>query len=264
MFFSSFKPYVDEEKLDKQNVIIRTRKPVIVTMSTIPARLTNAFKIIKHFLEHVRGVDKFILNIPYTYKRWPDMRVDVQHSITDPRFILNRCEDYGPMTKFYPTLDIIPNDAILIIRDDMCYKLDAFKDIAERQDMYTDRAFSFFVYDYRPTNSEHNFVAVPQGADLISTTTNNMRGFHRWFDNFTQKHSLKNYKDSPCFYVDDQVIAWYFNDSGIPMEQYERKHRNIYIKDCEVSDTSQNLNNQKGKAERSEVMEKCYWQMNNY
>ena len=50
---------------------------------------------------------------------------------------------------------------------------------------------------------------------------------------------------------------------GIRMEQYERKHRNIYIKGCEVSDTSQNLNNQRGETERGNVMSGCYFQFNN-
>jgi len=257
-----FSSYVKEENLDSNNIDIRTSLPVIITMSTIPARLQNSFKIIKHFLEHVRGIDMFILNIPYSYKRWPHLKVDVKHNITDPRFILNRCEDVGPMTKFLPSLNIIPNNQnnILIVCDDMCYKLDAFKDIAERVNIYRDRAFSFYVYDYKVGDGPN--IRVPQGADLICTTTNNMRNFPNWFENFIQRNGIKNYKeDSGCFFVDDQVIGWYFSDMRIPMEQYERKHRNIYIKDCDISDTRQNLNNQKGDNERNKVMEKCYNQM---
>ena len=260
--FSSFTPYVNNDKLDKSNIVIRTRVPVIITMSTIPARLPNTFKIIKHFLEHVQGIDKFILNIPYRYLRWPDLNVNVKHSITDPRFILNRCDDMGPLTKFLPTLNLVPDNAIIIIRDDMCYKLDAFKDIAERQDAYRDRAFSFFVYDYKPTNSFGQSISVPQGADLISMTTGLVKNFPVWFQHFLDRYNIKNYKDSSCFFVDDLVIGNYFNDMRIPMEQYERKHRNIYIKDCEVSDTSQNLNKQKGKNERNTVMSGCYFQLN--
>jgi hypothetical protein len=259
-------PYVDESKLDSRKIIIRTRRPVIITMTTIPARLTNALKIIKHFLKHVQGVEKFILNVPYKYKRWPSFSVDVKHSIKDPRFVINRCEDVGPMTKFLPTLDIVQDNAILIICDDMCYKLDAFKDLAERQEMYPDRAFSFYVYDYKPESSSSSSsgtnLKVPQGADLISVMTNNMRGFPGWFDNFVRRNKITDYKrDSDCFFVDDQVIAWYFHDSGIRMEQYERKHRNIYIKDCEMSDKTQNLNQQGGVSERTKVMERCFIQM---
>lgn len=259
-----FKPYVDESKLDPEKVVIRTRNsPVIVTLTTIPARMSNVFRIIKHFLEQVQGVDKVILNVPYRYKRWPHLRVDLKHSITDPRFVINRCEDVGPMTKFLPTLDIVPDNAILIICDDMCYKLDAFKDIAERAEVYPDRAFSFYVYEYRPEGEDGPMVRVPQGADLIATRTNNLRRFPEWFQQFTERNRISDYKkDSDCFFVDDQVIAWYFHDMRIPMEQYERRHRNIYIKDCEVSDTKQNLNKQKGAAERSNVMGNCYNQMN--
>lgn len=264
MFRSLFKPYVDETRLDPQKVVIRTQMPVIVTLTTIPARMSNVFKIIKHFLANVQGVDRVILNIPYKYKRWPLLRVNVNHSITDPRFVINRCEDVGPMTKFLPALNIVPDNAILIICDDMCYKLDAFKDIAERAEIYPNRAFSFYVYDYKPEtiSTDNPTIQVPQGADLIATTTNNMRRFPEWFQQFMDRNQITDYKrDSDCFFVDDEVIAWYFHDMRIPMDQYERKHRNIYIKDCEISDTRQNLNNQKGKAERGKVMEGCYRQM---
>jgi len=50
------KPYVDESKLDPQKVVIRTRLPVIVTLTTIPARMSNVFRIIKHFLEKVQDL----------------------------------------------------------------------------------------------------------------------------------------------------------------------------------------------------------------
>jgi len=256
--FAPFKSYVNYDKLDKTDINIRTNLPVVITMSTIPARLPNALKIIKHFLKQVKGVDMFVLNIPWKYKRWPNLKVDVVHSITDPRFVLNRCDDIGPLTKFLPTLDIVPNNAIIIIRDDMCYKLDAFKDIAERQDRYRDRAFSFYVYEYKPENSFGKSINVPQGADLISMTTSLVRHFPNWFQKFIDKYKLHDYNNSPCFFVDDLVMGFYFSDHNIPMEQYERKHRNIYIKECEVSDTSQNLNKQKGKNERKNVMSRCY------
>lgn len=189
---SVLKPYVDESKLDTQTIYINTTLPVIITMSTIPARLPNAFKIIKHFLKHVKGIDKFVLNIPWKYKRWPHLSVDVIHHIDDPRFILNRCDDLGPLTKFLPTLDIIPTDSILIVRDDMCYKLDAFKDIAERQDRYRDRAFSFYVYEYKPQKSFGPSIHVPQGADLISMTSDLVKHFPIWFQQFIDRHNLQN------------------------------------------------------------------------
>lgn len=242
---------LDETKLDHEKINIQTVYPVYITMSTIPSRMKNTFKIIKHFLQHTTGIEKLILNVPYKYNRFPYLTIDCNHDIDDPRFILNRTEDQGPLTKILPSLDIIPNNSIVIICDDMCYKLKAFKDIAEIQDREKHRAFSFYVYPY-------GNVRVPQGADLISSYSNNLRNFKDWFNSFKQKLNIKDYFSSPCFFVDDQVIGWYFQNMGIPMLQVERKHRMIYIKDCDKGVSSHNLNNQKGKNSRDNTMKGCY------
>lgn len=251
---------IDETKLDREKIEIYTYKPIYITMSTIPSRMKNTFKIIENFLQNVSGNYKIILNIPYKYNRFPNFSIDCNHEIRDSRFILNRTEDYGPITKILPSLEIIPKGSIVIICDDMCYKLNAFKDIAELQDRDRTRAYSFYVYPFGVDGKTP--VNVPQGADLISVQSENLSSFPEWYNSFKEKIGVKSYFDSPCFFVDDQVIGWYFQDQGIPMTQVERKHRNIYIKDCDLSNKSYNLNMQKGKNSRKNTMEGCYKQLN--
>ena len=229
-------------------------------MSTIPSRYDNTIRIIKNFLENVTGVEKVILNVPMRYKRWPNYVPNyTRHGITDPRFMVNVVpEDMGPVTKFLPALDIVPDDAILIVRDDMCYKLDAFKDIAELQDRHRYEAFSFYVYKYSGNNGMTD-VLVPQGADLISMRADTAKPFKKWFQGITERDAqLKHFFDSPCFFVDDQVIGWYFQYMGIPMRQVEKKHRNIYIKNCDRAPEHDNLNRQTGKNSRENTMQGCY------
>lgn len=249
---------LDESKLDRRKIEINTTLPVYITMSTIPSRMKNTFRIIKNFMENVSGFEKLILNVPDKYNRWPHMKnLDLNHGIRDPRFVLNKTRDYGPLTKFLPTLDIIPPESILIVCDDMCYKLDAFRDIAEMQDRRLSESFSFYVYPYNP-HSPQPHVFVPQGADLISMYTRNALGFREFFDELNKRTGIKSYFDTPCFFVDDQVIGWYFQYKHIPMVQVERKHRNIYIKNCDNPKESDNLNSQKGKNSRENTMEGCY------
>jgi hypothetical protein len=244
---------LDESKLDQQYIQIDTSLPVYITMSTIPSRLQNTFRIIKHFLNHVQGIEKIILNIPWSYRRWPNFKIDVSnHGIDDQRFLLNRTNDYGPLTKFLPSLSIIPDNSITIICDDMCYNLLAFKDIAEKQDTFRSKAFSFYTYLYNDT------VIIPQGADLISTYTRNVDNFLEWYNNLLKKLDIKNYFDTPCFFVDDQVIGWYFQYMGISLEQVERKHRNIYIQNCDFSPKKDNLNQQTGSNSRDNTMKGCF------
>ena len=257
--FNLFKT-LDETKLDTDYVEIRTSLPVYITMSTIPSRMKNTFKIIQHFLDHVSGFEKIILNIPYKYNRFPNMSIDCNHDIKDSRFILNRTKDYGPLTKLLPSISLIPKNSITIVCDDMCYKLDSFKDIAELQDGNRSNAFSFYVYPFSEKNSIP--VQVPQGADLISTYSGNLSNFEEWYSDLKSKLNIKSYFESPCFFVDDQVIGWFFQWNGIMMLQVDRKHRNIYIKHCDKTSTVHNLNNQKGKHSRDNTMKGCYRDLN--
>lgn len=255
---------MDESKLDTRDVLINTHLPVYITMSTIPSRLKNTFRIIKNFMEHVSGFEKLILNVPYKYNRWPDMNnIDVSHDIVDGRFILNRCPDYGPVTKFLPVLEegLIPPEAIFIVCDDMCYQLDAFRDIALVQDRRLSESFSYYVYEYSP-ETDQTKVEVPQGADLISMYARNAYHFPEWFLELKRQLGVKDYFETPCFFVDDQVIGWYFKSMNIPMKQVERRHRNIYIKNCDKGNSSDNLNNQKGRNSRENTMTGCYRDLN--
>lgn len=260
--FSFFKlnGSMDESKLDRRDIEINTHLPVYITMSTIPSRLKNTLKIIKNFMEHVSGFEKLILNVPYRYNRWPEIKnIDVSHDIYDDRFILNRTKDYGPITKFLPVLEdrLVPEEAILIVCDDMCYQLDAFRDIALVQDRRISESFSYYVYEYSPDGNPIK-VPVPQGADLISMYARNVYDFPYWFEHLKVSLGINSYFDTPCFFVDDQVIGWYFKDRNIPMRQVERRHRNIYIKNCDKANPSDNLNNQKGKNSRENTMAGCY------
>jgi hypothetical protein len=249
---------INEKNLDKTDVVINTRLPVYITMSTIPSRFQNTIAIIRNFLQHVSGFEKIILNVPKKYKRWPNYKPNYNHSIRDPRFYLNVIEeDQGPVTKFLPALDLVPDESILIVRDDMCYKLTSFKDIAEIQDRRLFEAFSFYVYNYNGRSGDYP-VGVPQGADLISMYSRNAKPFRSWFSSIKDKLQLKSYFETPCFFVDDQVIGWYFQYYGIPMRQVEPTHRNIYIQDCDNAPEIDNLNRQKGKNSRENTMEGCY------
>ena len=235
--------------LDPKYYTINTNKDVYITMSTIPSRLQNTLKVIKHLCEHLKGFKKIILNVPYKYKRFPNYIVNTNHNIKDNRFMLNRCEDNGPITKILPSLQIIPDNSITIICDDMCYNLEAFKDIAEMQDNNLQNAYSYYVYNY-------NGIGVPQGADLISFYTEKMEHFIDWFNEFSGKRG--DYFQNPCFFVDDQIIGYYFQYIGVSMEQVDRKHRMIYLKNCVTGPEKDNLNRQIGKHHRDNVMEGCF------
>lgn len=256
MFFS----YLNEANLDAEDITIQTSLPVYITLSTIPSRAENTFKIIRHMLKKVHGFEKIILNLPHKYNRFPNAKIDLSRYddlLHDKRFVLNRTNDYGPLTKFMPTLSLVPDESILIVCDDMCYKLKAFKDIAELQDTHRNQSFTYYKYLYETSATP---VWVPQGADLISFYTKSIQHFPKWFDEFLE-HLKVSYYESPCFYVDDQVIGYFLQYYGIPLVQVDPDHRMIYIKHCDVSPSIHNLNRQTGKLSRDTTMQQCNQQL---
>jgi len=252
--------YLDEAKLDTHDVRIQTHLPVYISMSTIPSRLNNTIKIIKNTLKHLSGIEQLILNVPYQYYRFPEFKVDenyIRNEITDNRFYLNRTRDYGPLSKLLPTLSLIPDNSILIICDDMCYKLSSFKDIAEKQAQYLNRSFTYFYYPYSQNNYNHT-INVPQGADMISFYTRNIQSFPEWFSGYLKTLGIDRYFDNPCFFVDDQVIGFFLQYMSIPIQQVDPGHRMIYIKHCDNAPKKDNLNKQIGKNSRENTMKYCY------
>jgi len=252
--------WLNIDKLDKTEVRIQTNLPVYISMSTIPARLNNTIELINHTLKYVKGLTKLILNLPYSYRRFPEFKINerrIREKIKDTKFYLNRCQDYGPLTKFLPSLAILPNNSILIVCDDMCYSMTAYKDIAERQDSQINKSFTYFYYPYSQPSIER-IVNVPQGADMISFYTNNLREFPEFFTSFLKKMKIEEYYKNSCFFVDDLIIGFYLQYIGIPIQQVDPTHRMIYIKNCENAPKKYNLNAQKGQRSRENTMKMCY------
>jgi hypothetical protein len=231
--------------MDKRKIIIRTIYPVYISLTTIPSRLQNTIKIIKNLLNYVKGFEKIILNIPWSYRRWPNEKIFIDLSDLEKnnsRLVVNRTQDLGPITKLIPTLNLTPSECIIIICDDECYHHEAFKIAAERQDKEHQSTFTFWKYNYRG-------IEVPQGVDLISFWKPNLFGLNEYYNKCTQKNA--------CFYVDDLVIGNFLKEKGIKIEQLNRKWKWPYIPNC-LSNKNEGLFEIKGEYSRDNSMKKCF------
>ena len=108
---------------------------IYVSLTTIPERLMNPwfYNNLKHLM-NLNGDYKVVLNVPYYLKRNNEEYIipDNVKELEKDNLIINRLEDYGPLTKLYGTLlnDNIPdNSAILICDDDLVYNKDFIKTI---------------------------------------------------------------------------------------------------------------------------------------
>ena len=229
---------------------INTTRPVILSFTTIPERIENTIKIVKDILNNVDGFDYLVVNVPKNYKTpfWnvSDKQLEELNTIRDRRLIINRTNDYGPLTKLMGTLDYFPiKDAIVIIFDDNFYHHEAFKIIAEKQDEDTSSSFTYYKYNY------NNKIDVAQGVDMISFWMLNLQNFKKVHQRI--KHNKY------CFYVDDLVISHYLKEQGIPIKQLERKWKWAW-KDGEAAPPKGGfeLFKKKGLYNRDHSMKRCH------
>lgn len=225
--------------MDNTRICINTVFPVYISMTTIPSRLKKTTKIIENMLQCIQGAT-IILNVCEKYKEVQKVPIDLQRlkAIQHKRFILNITEDIGPITKIVPSLDITPEECIIIICDDEMYHHEAFKMIAEKQDKLHHKTFTFWKYNYQG-------IEVPQGVDLVSFWKPNLNQFkHFWNSSSSNKH---------CFFVDDLVIGLYLHNRGVEIEMLHRPWKFPFI----PSKEKESLFSKKGEYSRENAMKKC-------
>lgn len=218
--------------------------PIWLSLTTIPERMDNAYDVIKKLLSDDKSLDKIVLNVPWKYKRFgitPDC--GKLESIRDNRFILNRTNDYGPLTKILPTLDLIPRESILVVCDDTEYNRGVFQIAARAQENNKSKSFTYWKYSYRGTD-------IPQGVDVITFWTPNLDDF----PNYASRALGNEY----CFYVDDMVIGNYLKFRGVSVEQLYRHWKWPWIPSRDIS----SLFSKKGRYNRNDSNRICWNYLN--
>lgn len=97
---------------------------VIVSLTTSPKRIDKIKPLIDIIMNQTLVPDKIVLNLPYVFKR-----DNSKYSIPDfiknnPKILINRCEDIGPITKIIPTIKLYmdkPENIIISVDDDTQY-----------------------------------------------------------------------------------------------------------------------------------------------
>lgn len=111
---------------------------ILISLTTIPPRFNNIFeKLYNFYNEQLLKPDKIILNICYYYKRFNNDTINIDKmdyfylKLTEMNIlIINYSEDYGALTKLYPTIIFINENYkntfvdIITIDDDCTYKDD--------------------------------------------------------------------------------------------------------------------------------------------
>ncbi len=170
-------------------------------MTTLPERLVS-----KHFVKVYLSLKK---------QRIPFHRLIINLSVNqfqykiplylyeDPRVILNPTDINGPCAKLLGSVDIIPNDSVVIVLDD---------DIIVRPNFIGSLYKSYL--NNPDKVSSNNIIKHPNFKEV--------RGFSGYIFNINKLKDIKQfYPNMPkcCFKIDDTWISWCIKKLGVEVEK---------------------------------------------
>ncbi len=168
-----------------------------ISLSSIPSRFQSVKEVINSLNKQTIKPDKIFLNIPFFYKRFPEIKninLDSLQDIKDDNFEIVRCEDYGPGTKLLGPINLLKNfDYIILVDDDHYYHPRMCEILNKNFKFNKEQAYSFFtvkIYD----------LVMGQGADGFLINPNHLEGILDFYNKY-----VKNYKY--CFLNDDFWIS---------------------------------------------------------
>lgn len=106
---------------------------IVVSLTTTPYRIDRLKTNLDSILNQSIKPDKIYLNVPYNFKR-ANLEYVIPEWIKNYRtVVINRCEDYGPLTKLAPTLqqELASDTIIITLDDDVEYQPHLIRDLVK-------------------------------------------------------------------------------------------------------------------------------------
>lgn len=204
--------------------IVKKRTRIVISLTTIPGRLDTLADITKNLNEQTMKPDEIAINVPHVFKRTEET---YDLSKIPPYMTVYRCDDYGPATKFYPTIlrEKDKNTLIIVLDDDIQYKLNMVETIYNNYVKYPNMIQS--------ADSNHVMEAFAVYAFPTSIIDDD-------FEEFFKVTQTNEY----CFRGDDLVIDYYMRSKGKQKAPVDH-HRSLISdeKEITVKDTTDGLSN---------------------
>ena len=186
---------------------------IIVTLTTIPSRLSHVELTIDSFSNQELQPDLIVLNIPKVYNRNFEL-TDSHHKIIKrlskkEKVSINRCTDYGPATKLLGYIEnkvINEEDIVIICDDDRVYYNTFIKELVEKHYEIPECVICTRSQDYPIDYDGYCKIFCGEGGVLF---TNNTIPRHQKLFNLNSK--------KPEYYVDDVWLSGFVNVNKTPI-----------------------------------------------
>ncbi len=226
---------------------------VVVSLTTVPERLLNnneegIKKVIEHLcIQKYDGYYEVHFNIPKIYSvtneayilpEWVD-----SFKIKYPHLKIFRTEDYGPPTKFVPTVMRLedPETIILVVDDDLIYHEEMVSEHKKYQDLLND---SVICYDGRGSEKQI-YNGDLRDSWIICNTVIRETHFLQHYKSASYKKKLfkniffKKYLGKTL--SDDVLISKYFRDEKIKIYSVPYEKENHLFETKELWDKNQGV-----------------------
>lgn len=191
---------------------------IVASLTTLPQRLPYIRDVLNCLLKQTQPLDKIYLNIPYETLKGLKYTItpDLNEYFTKNRISIQRCKDYGPITKLIPTLyaETDPETVIITFDDDVYISRYTVEKLLEKSKMYPNAVLSFsgfcvgdfpFKYQILSNNKVDKEVDWVQGVHSILYIRKflNPEELLKDVPNILKKH-------------DDHLVSSYLAKKGIP------------------------------------------------
>ena len=226
----------------------KKKQRIIVSLSTLPSRVGNLYRVLNSILENEIKPDIVYVNIPkYSNREKKEYYIpenlkrmeNVKINIVD--------QDYGPITKLYPTLfeERNPDTIIICIDDDKEYDKKLIGHLVSVSDLYPNECVCVSGWSF----INLGFVALPislpinniiKNVDILQCY-NGVLYKRKFFD--SDFKDVINCKE--CFTTDDILISKYLKYKNVSIKSvpYNFKHKDIDNKGFKLGSINMQNNN---------------------
>lgn len=209
---------------------VKNKNKIVISLTTIPSRIDKLYITLFSLLDQTRRVDEIILNIPYKSRKNIDYVIPKWLDVLKNKsswLVLNRCEDYGPITKVLPTIDLYrgKNVDMIVLDDDTIYNENIvrnycyFKNMFKKKVAITGTGYRMFKKDN--TEMKYDTSLEKYGIKQVDI----LMGYTGYIINsdYFEKDFYDFYKsDDKFIFVDDNCISLYLRSKDIPVYSLRR------------------------------------------